>query len=92
MNNSCYIFYELQMKGYGDTAYEDFRYLYGYNPNKEPKEWFVGNWEFDEGTQTFTIEEKYYLTLHEKESGCYRISSDFSGVLVNGNACPCSLK
>ena len=80
------------MIGYEDTGYEDYNYLYGYKPDRDPVQWYVGSWTYDVSSRTFIIEEDYSLTLHDKINDCYDISTDINGIQIDGSACPCALE
>ena len=89
INDSCYIFYHWEIRGREDSVYEEFDYLYGYNENKDPKQWFVSEWTFNSDSQTFFIAEEYSLSLHGQSEECYDISTNIGGTTINGLACPC---
>ena len=92
LGDSCYAFHQWRMIGYEDTGYEDYNYLYGYKPDRDPVKWYVGSWTYDVSSRTFIIEEDYSLTLHDKINDCYDISTDINGIQIDGSACPCALE
>ena len=92
IRDSCYIFYRWELRGKEDSAYEEFNYLYGYNENKDPKQWFVSEWTYDADIQTFFIAGEYSLSLHGQQGECYDISTDIAGTVINGLACPCETR
>ena len=92
LGDSCYAFYQWNLKGYEDTGYEDYNYLYGYSTDRDPHRWFVGTWLYDVPSTTFVIEENYGLTLYDKRNDCYDISTDIRGIHIDGSACPCALE